>query len=124
MSSREIRSIDEIDRASVIAEISRVIREELVEKEGDDRYSRWLEVDTDVLQDALTLLQASAEDLLATDAGLALANAAWQEGAAARYRYEQMDFTGDRPDSPYSAPLLARIKARRKAHSESGATQS
>lgn len=58
-------------------------------------------------------------DLIATRAGLALANAAWQEGAAAMDQAHR-DIEKDRargvpypifykPVSPYSAPLLRRI---------------
>ena len=58
-------------------------------------------------------------DLLDTRAGLALANAAWQEGAAAMDQAHR-DIEKDRargvpypifykPVSPYSAPLLRRI---------------
>lgn len=52
-----------------------------------------------------------AEGLLATRAGLALANAAWQEGASAvlRATNEHTDGPWSSPVSPYSAPLLALI---------------
>lgn len=56
-----------------------------------------------------------AESLLDTDAGLALANAAWKEGASMMLRSVNYHEDGpwEKPESPYSAPLLARIAARR-----------
>lgn len=61
--------------------------------------------------------EPSAEELLDTRAGLALANAAWGEGAAHWKRAQEVQDAGEgwhKPVSPYSAPLLARIKAERE----------
>lgn len=50
------------------------------------------------------------ERLLDTRAGMALANAAWSEGAGAMLRACNADGTWRHPDNPYSAPLLAAIR--------------
>jgi hypothetical protein len=56
--------------------------------------------------------EASAmENLLDTRAGMALANAAWHEGASSAIRYCNDDDAVTKPVSPYSAPLLAMIKS-------------
>lgn len=111
MSNRLIRPIEEIDRKAIIAEVRRVLDEHVVEDENGF-YSTWVELKTNVLQDVLTLLTAPAEDLLESDAGLALANAAWGEGAAAWRRYSFVEGPASPPVSPYSAPLLRRIRER------------
>jgi len=62
--------------------------------------------------------EPSVDDLIATRAGLALANAAWHEGASATLRSvnEHDDDASSpgmpwsKPISPYSGPLLARIR--------------
>ena len=56
----------------------------------------------------------NADELIETRAGLALANAAWSEGASTMLRSvnEHNDHEPwTRPVSPYSQPLLARIKS-------------
>ncbi len=118
MTNRLIRPIEEIDRKATIAAVERVLAEHVVEDEAS-YYSRWVEIETDVLQDVLTLLTAPAEDLLESDAGLALANAAWREGAAAWRRYSFVEGPASPPVSPYSAPLLRRIKERKDSAPES-----
>ena len=58
-------------------------------------------------------VKAEAEDLLDTTAGLALANAAYGEGLSAGIRACNDAKDGEpfrKPESPYSAPLLRRMK--------------
>ncbi|KTR79136.1 hypothetical protein NS234_01840 [Microbacterium oxydans] len=70
--------------------------------------------------------EPSADDLIATRVGLALANTAWQEGASTMLRSvneHDEGKPGDRkpwsaPVSPYSAPLLARMKTEPSAHDD------
>lgn len=58
----------------------------------------------------------SVEELVTTRVGLALANAAFKEGLSAGIRACNESLEGEpfvKPVSPYSAPLLAMIKADR-----------
>ncbi|MGH3651575.1 hypothetical protein [Glutamicibacter sp.] len=62
------------------------------------------------------LVVNSVEELITTRAGLALANAAFNEGLSAGIRACNESLEGEpfvKPVSPYSAPLLAMIKADR-----------
>lgn len=62
----------------------------------------------------------SIDDLIETREGLALANAAWKEGASAMLRAVNEHESGPwvKPVSPYSAPLLRRIATDRENGSE------
>lgn len=63
--------------------------------------------------DTLHPVVTTAEDLLDTRAGLALANGAFKEGMSAVFKaYAEAGETGvfTKPVSPYSAPLLRIIK--------------
>lgn len=51
--------------------------------------------------------KADMEQLLDTRAGLALASAAWSEGAGAMLRACNAEGVWAHPVNPYSAPLLA-----------------
>lgn len=99
-------------RDTTVDEVRRVLAEHVVE-DSNGFYSREVEIETDVLRDVLALLEASAEDLLDSDAGLALANAAWNEGARDWKRYANGAQPAPKPFSPYSIPLLKRINARK-----------
>lgn len=98
-------------RDATVNEVRRVLAEHVVE-DSSGFYSREVEIGTDVLRDVLALLEASAEDLLDSDAGLALANTAWKEGARDWKHYANGEQPAPKPFSPYSIPLLKRINAR------------
>lgn len=68
---------------------------------------------TDAQAKAEALAGLTVESLLDTKAGLALANTAWQEGAATMLMACNDSSPGvpwEKPRSPYSAPLLRMIK--------------
>lgn len=99
-------------RESTIKDLRRTLEEQVFTDENGF-YSRTVEIDTDALRAALALLESTAEDLLDSDAGLALAHGAWNEGATAWRHYANSSQPAPQPVSPYSEPLLKRINQRK-----------
>lgn len=99
-------------REATISELRRILEDQVFTDENGF-YSRTVEIDTDTLREALALLESTAEDLLDSDAGLALAHGAWNEGATAWRHYANGPQPASKPVSPYSEPLLKRINQRK-----------